>query len=132
VRGPAVRAVFVVLGTLFLAIGIVGIFVPLLPTTPFLLLASACYLRGSERMHRWLLSHGRLGAYIRAYEEGRGIPLRAKLVALAMMWASIGYGVYRFAYPWLQVALLLVAAGVTIYLLRLPNLGPRPTPGRQR
>ena len=121
-RGPAVRAVFVALGTLFLAIGIVGIFVPLLPTTPFLLLASACYLRGSERMHRWLLSHGRLGAYIRAYEEGRGIPLRAKVVALAMMWASIGYAVYRFGSPWLQAALLLVAAGVTVYLLRLPTL----------
>ena len=121
-RSAALRALFVALGTLFLAIGIVGIFVPLLPTTPFLLLASACYLRGSERMHRWLLSHGRLGAYIRAYEEGRGIPLRAKVLALTMMWASIGYAVYRFAYPWLQAALLLVAAGVTVYLLRLPTL----------
>ena len=123
-RGAATRAVFVTLGTLFLAIGIAGIFVPLLPTTPFLLLASACYLRGSGRLHRWLLSHGRLGAYIRAYEEGRGIPLRGKVVGLAMMWASIGYAVYRFPVPLLQVTLLLVAAGVTACLLRLPTLRP--------
>ena len=125
------KPLWVAAGTLFLGLGIVGVFVPLLPTTPFLLLASACYLRGSKRLHAWLLSHGRLGAFIRAYEEGRGIPLRAKVVALAMMWASIGYAVYRFAIPWLQAALLAVAAGVTVYLLRLPTLGPRPSPGRR-
>ena len=116
------KPLWVAAGTFFLALGIVGIFVPLLPTTPFLLLASACYLRGSERMHRWLLSHGRLGAYIRAYEEGRGIPVRAKILAVTMMWASIGYAVYRFPIPWLQLVLLLVATGVTFYLLRLPTL----------
>jgi uncharacterized protein len=121
-RGPALKPLWVAAGTIFLGIGIVGIFLPLLPTTPFLLLASACYLRGSKRMHDWLLSHGRLGAYIRAYEEGRGIPRRAKLLALTMMWASIAYAVYRFPVPWLQVALLLVATGVTFYLLRLPTL----------
>jgi uncharacterized membrane protein YbaN (DUF454 family) len=126
------KPLWVAAGTTFLALGIVGIFVPLLPTTPFLLLASACYLRGSKRMHEWLLSHGRLGAYIRAYEEGRGIPLRAKIVALTMMWASVGYAVYRFPIPWLQAALLAVAAGVTVYLLRLPTLGPRPSPGRRQ
>jgi uncharacterized protein len=122
IPAAAKRALFATLGTLFLALGVIGIFLPLLPTTPFLLLASACYLRGSERMHGWLLSHGRLGAYIQAYEQGRGIPRRAKALALAMMWPSIGYAVYRYPYPWLQAALLLVAAGVTIYLLRLPTL----------
>ena len=121
-RAAMSRAVFVGLGTFFLAVGIVGIFVPLLPTTPFLLLASACYFRGSERLHRWLLGHGRLGAYIRAYEEGRGIPLRGKVLALTMMWSSIGYGLYRFQWPLVQAALLAIAVGVTVYLLRLPTL----------
>ena len=118
------KPLWVAAGTFFLALGIIGIFVPLLPTTPFLLLASACYLRGSKRMHEWLLSHGRLGAYIRAYEEGRGIPVRAKILALTTMWASIAYAVYRFAIPTLQAALLVVAAGVTVYLLRLPTYRP--------
>lgn len=116
------RAVWVACGSLALALGVAGIFIPLLPTTPFLLLASACYVRGSRRMHAWLLSHGRLGAYIRDFEEGRGIPLRAKGVALAMLWASIAHALTRIEPVWGQAGLLLLATGVTLYLLRLPTL----------
>jgi uncharacterized membrane protein YbaN (DUF454 family) len=118
----AARAAYVVAGSVSLALGIIGIFVPVLPTTPFLLLASACYLRGSERMHRWLLSHGRLGKYIADFEAGRGIPARAKVVAIAMMWISIGFAVELVGHPIAAGAMLLVAAAVTIYLLRLPTL----------
>lgn len=116
------RAAYVVAGSISLALGIIGIFVPVLPTTPFLLLASACYLRGSERMHRWLLSHGRLGKYIRDFEAGRGIPARAKFVAIAMLWISIAFAVELVGHPLGAVAMLLVAGAVTIYLLRLPTL----------
>jgi uncharacterized protein len=73
-------------------------------------------------MHEWLLSHGTLGAYIRAYEEGRGIPLRAKILALAMMWPSIAYAAYLVDSTWVAAAFFLVASGVTIHLLRLPTL----------
>ena len=121
-REKVLRPVLVAIGTVALVLGVIGIFVPLLPTTPFLLLASACYLRGSKRMHEWLLSHGTLGAYIRAYEEGRGIPLRAKVLALAMMWPSIAYAAYRVGSIWVALAFFLVAGGVTIHLLRLPTL----------
>lgn len=121
-RDKVLRPVLVAIGTVALVLGVIGIFVPLLPTTPFLLLASACYLRGSKRMHEWLLSHGTLGAYIRAYEEGRGIPLRAKVLALAMMWPSIAYAAYRVGSIWVALAFFLVAGGVTIHLLRLPTL----------
>jgi uncharacterized membrane protein YbaN (DUF454 family) len=117
-----VRALFVIAGTVALVLGVVGIFVPLLPTTPFLLVASACYLRGSERMHQWLLSHGRLGAYIRAFEEGRGIPRRAKIVAIGALWISITYAVTTVASAIAAAAMLIVAVGVTVYLLRLPTL----------
>jgi uncharacterized protein len=118
----AAKAAYVVAGTIALLLGIVGIFVPLLPTTPFLLLASACYLRGSERMHQWLISHGRLGACIRAFEEGRGIPARAKLVAIAMLWISIAFAAELIGHPAAAVALLALAGAVTLYLLRLPTL----------
>ena len=116
------RAFFVGCGSISLGLGIAGIFLPLLPTTPFLLLASACFLRGSERLHRWLLSHGRLGKYIRDFEAGRGIPARAKVVAIAMMWISIAFAVELVGHPVAAGAMLLVATAVTIYLLRLPTL----------
>jgi uncharacterized membrane protein YbaN (DUF454 family) len=113
-------------GCLAVLLGIAGIFLPLLPTTPFLLLASACFARGSDRLHNWLLSHGTLGLYLRNFEAGRGIPARAKVLALVMMWSSIGYAAWRYPLWWIRVLLLLVAVGVTIYLLRLPTC-PRPT-----
>lgn len=116
------KALWVAAGSLFLALGIVGIFVPLLPTTPFLLLASACYLRGSRRLHQWLLSHGRLGAYIRAYEEGRGIPMRAKVAAISLLWLSMVHAIVMLGTPLASVALFAFACAVTVYLLRLPTL----------
>jgi len=116
------RAAFVAAGSIALALGVIGIFVPLLPTTPFLLLASACYLRGSARLHRWLLSHGRLGAYIRAFEEGRGIPRRAKIVAIGLLWISVAHACTLVGEAWAWIGLTLLACGVTIYLVRLPTL----------
>lgn len=118
---PLVRWLWVGVGVLALVAGVIGIFVPLLPTTPFLLLASACFLRGSERLHRWLLSQGTLGEYIRRYEAGEGIPRRAKIVAIGMLWISIGFGVYRVDPPWAKLVMLAIATAVTVYLLRLPT-----------
>ena len=110
-----------IVGVLAILLGIIGIFLPLLPTTPFLLLAAACFSRGSATMHNWLLSHPVFGAYLRNYQEGRGIPARAKVLALVMMWSSLGYAVWRYESLWLRLLLLTVGAGVSIYLLRLPT-----------
>ena len=118
---PLFRGALVVLGTLSLVLGIVGIFLPLLPTTPFLLLASACYVRGSLRLHRWLLNQGRLGGYIRRYEEGQGIPRRAKMLAMLMMWPSLGFSAWWVGKPVVAAILLVVGAGVTVWILRLPT-----------
>ena len=118
---PLVRWLGVGVGVMALVAGVIGIFVPLLPTTPFLLLASACFLRGSERLHRWLLSQGTLGEYIRRYEAGEGIPRRAKIVGIGMLWISIGFGVFRVEPVWARLVMLAIATAVTIYLLRLPT-----------
>src|SRR3546814_17415146 len=69
-----IKTLFNIAGTLALVLAVMGLFLPLLPTTPFLLLASACYVRGSERMHRWLLGHRILGPYLIGIQTGRGIP----------------------------------------------------------
>ena len=119
-----VRALLLILGTVSLVLGSVGIVLPILPTTPFLLLAAACYLRSSDRMHKWLLSNRWFGEYIRNYQEGRGIPMKTKIVAVTVLWATILYSTF-FALDEIliaQVALLLIALGVSVHLIRLPTL----------
>jgi len=86
--GVVLRGFFLVLGTLALALGILGIFLPLLPTTPLLLVAAACYGRASRRVYDWLLSRSWAGPVIRQWREGRTIPRRAKVIALALVVAS--------------------------------------------
>jgi len=121
-KTPLRRALYVIAGHVFVVIGILGIILPLLPGTPFLLIASACYLRGSIRLHTWLHNHRFLGPYLRAFQEGRGLPRRVKIIALATMWIGITISVSLFFHPWLAVALYACAIGVTIYLLRMPTL----------
>jgi uncharacterized membrane protein YbaN (DUF454 family) len=78
------------IGCLAVVLGVLGIFLPLLPTTPFLLLASACFARGSTRMHHWLQTNRVFGKYLRDYENGKGIPLRGKVWVLIFMWSLAG------------------------------------------
>jgi uncharacterized membrane protein YbaN (DUF454 family) len=121
-RSRFIRATLLTVGTVSVILGVAGIFLPLLPTTPFLLLASACYLRSSERMHRWLLSHEHLGPYIRDFEDGRGLPLRAKLVVLALMWSSISLSAYLVDHGAATALLFAIAAAVTIWIVRMPTV----------
>lgn len=110
-------------GTFFVGLGIVGIFLPILPTTPFLLLAAACYARSSERFYNWLLNHRWFGKYIRTYREGRGIPLKAKALSISLIWLTIFSSVIFVVHPLIvRVILIVIAAGVTFYLLSLPTL----------
>lgn len=115
------RAMLVAAGILCTGLGVLGIVLPGLPTTPFLLLAAFCFSRSSERFHQWLLGHRWLGGYIRNFEEGRGMTRRDKAITLVTMWTTIGITV-AFFIPviWGQLALLAVAAGVSLYLVRLP------------
>lgn len=110
-------------GVLALLLALLGIFLPLLPTTPFLLLASACFARGSDRLHGWLLNHRVLGVYLRNFEAGNGIPLRAKIVASVMMWSSLAVAMLRFEHLGLRIALVVIGGSVSLYLWRyLPTL----------
>ena len=93
---------------------------PLLPTTPFLLLAAACYLRSSQRFYNWLLGNRLLGSYIKNYLEGKGMPLRAKIFSISLLWITIGYSVIFVveALP-IRVVLALIAIGVTTHILHI-------------
>ena len=112
------KRLLIVAGTVSTAIGIIGIIVPILPTTPFLLLAAACYLRSSERFYRWLLSNRWLGTYIRDYIEGRGMPVKTKVFTLVLLWLAIGLSVATGTQNTvLRIVLALVAIGVTLHIV---------------
>jgi uncharacterized membrane protein YbaN (DUF454 family) len=117
------RTLLVIAGTFFVGLGIVGIFVPVLPTTPFLLLAAACYARGSQRFYGWLLNNKWFGSYIRNYLERKGIPLRVKVITITLLWITIGSSV-AFVVETLALKLILViiAIGVSIHILSIRTL----------
>lgn len=122
-RRTCIRIFLIVAGTIFVVLGVVGIFVPLLPTTPFLLLAAACYARSSPRCHKWLLNNRWFGQYIRNYLEKKGCTLKVKRLALTFLWTAIGFSIL-FAVQSLGIRLLLVliAIGVSVHILRLQTL----------
>ena len=110
------RHLLIALGTICLATGIIGIFTPILPTTPFLLLAAACYLRSSPRFYRWLMNNRVFGSYIRNYTEGRGIVIKVKLFTIALLWATIGISIWAADNMVVTAILLTVAIGVTLHI----------------
>jgi uncharacterized protein len=117
-----VKALLIIAGTISLALGILGIFLPLLPTTPFLLLTSACYIRSSDRLHDWLMSNKHLGGYIRNFKERRGLTLKAKIITLSMLWASLGYSIYRVNRFYVGIGLVIMGCCTSTYLIRMKTL----------
>ena len=104
-------------GGLCLALGALGVPLPVLPTTPFLLLAAACFLRGSPRMHAWMMTNRFFGTYLAEYRAGRGVPPRARLAAIALLWAGIGTSVvFLIESAWLRATLLAGAALGTVHM----------------
>ena len=116
INNQGLRVALTGIGLTCTLFGVIGIFLPLLP-----LLAAACFARSSEYFHNWLLEHPHLGPMIQGFLDGQGIPLRAKLSAIALIWISIPVSVFFFI-PWFWVKIFLIAIGlcITIYLLRLP------------
>lgn len=121
-RNPAIRYALLTLGWLSVVLGVVGIFLPVLPTTPFLLLAAACFARSSERFYNWLVNHPKLGPWIRDYLDGNGIPLKGKVYAIGLMWVSISFSCYLVPMFWARTFMLTSAVCVTIYILRQKTL----------
>ena len=124
-RHRSVRYMLLAIGWLSVALGVIGIFLPVLPTTPFLLLAAACFVRSSRRFYLWLVTHPRLGPWIRDYLEGQGIPLKGKVYALVLMWVSISFSCYLVPMPWARAFMLSSAVLVSLYILKQKNL-PNP------
>lgn len=119
------KILLVVLGTLSLGIGVVGIVVPGLPTTTFLLIAAACYVRSNDRLYRWLVNHPVLGRYIATYLEHRAMPMRSKVIALVAMWGMISVSAVFFIESTPIRAILAACAVIgTVVILRVRTLRP--------
>ena len=114
------RYLLIIAGTIFLGCGIIGIFLPILPTTPFLLLAAACYARSSKRFYDWLMNNKWFGTYIKNYREGRGVPLKFKIFTISLLWITILVSVFFVINNyWVKIILILIAIGVTIHILTI-------------
>lgn len=116
-----------------LALGIIGMVLPLLPTTPFLLLAVYCYARSSERVHRWLLSNRVFGRHLQDYASGRGVSRSLKAGVLVLLWVVIVLSAVFFV-PWIWARVLLgvIGVGVSVHILLLKTKTDTEPPTDQR
>ena len=117
------KIIYIISGSVSLALGVLGIFIPLLPTTPFLLLSAFCYFRGSPRLYDRLIRDKYLGPYIRNFRENKAIPLRGKILCMIFLWGTILYCIFFVAvFLWLRILLLAVALGVSWHVLSYKTL----------
>ena len=115
------RIVLLGCGWLCVVLGVIGIFLPVMPTTPFLLLAAACFMRSSPPIYDWLTQHPRLGPYLVHYLEGKGLPMKAKVYTLLLMWCSISFSLLIIPLFWPRIGLLMIALLVSGYIVHLPT-----------
>jgi len=108
----------IILGSISLGLGVLGIFLPLLPTTPFLLLSAALFLRSSRRLYHWLMNHKYLGKHLQNYIQHKTIPRKTKIYAISLLWTTILLTAF-FAVPhsWVKILLIIIASAVTFHIL---------------
>lgn len=110
------------IGFIAVVLAVLGVFLPLLPTTPFLLLASACFVKSSPRLHRWLLNNRLFGEYLRNIQEKKGIPLKGKVITLLLLWTSLAFSIYTVRQLLLNGMLVAIGIGVSAWILRMKTL----------
>jgi uncharacterized membrane protein YbaN (DUF454 family) len=110
-------------GVVLVAVGAAGIFVPLLPTTIFLILAAGCFARSSPGAYRWLTTNRVFGPLLRDYQEGGGATLRTKVGSIILLWVGLGLAVWLIGNPWVAAGLLVIGIAVTVHLVRLRTVG---------
>ncbi len=116
------KVFLLICGTIALILGVIGVVIPGLPTTPFLLLASFCYLRSSKKMYDWLMGHRVFGMYLYNYIHYKAIDKRTKIGAVIFLWCSMGISIYFLNSIHLRIFLVVVGIGVTLHLLMLKTM----------
>jgi len=111
-------------GSISLFLGVLGIFIPVLPTTPFLLLASFCYIRSSKELYEWLIHHKIFGAYIYNYLTYKAVKRSVKIVSLIFLWLSMAISISILDNLYVKLLLIAIGIGVSAHILSLKSLGP--------
>ena len=123
VKSSFVRWILIISGLLSMVVAIIGIFLPLVPTTPLLLLAAACFAKSSTRFYNWLINNRYLGSFIRNYRERKGVHFKIKAGALTLMWAVMLYSaLFVVKILIVKIILIIIAIVVTIHLIRIKTL----------
>ncbi|WP_116474520.1 YbaN family protein [Zobellella maritima] len=120
------RILFALLGSLSLGLGVLGAFLPVLPTTPFVLLSAFLFGKSSPRVHSWLLHHPWFGGMIQDWQQCRGLRPRVRRRALLLMSASFAFSIYMVPLWWVKIGLVLTYIALLVWFLRLPLLPDRP------
>ena len=117
-RSNAKRYFLIIAGWLSVALGVIGIVLPLLPTTPFILLAGGCFAKSSPRFHRWLLEHAFFGPLIKSYQGNQGIPRKVKIRAIVFIWITLSISILLLSITWLRVAIFILGLILSVSLWR--------------
>lgn len=122
---PFAKYFYLISGFLLVAIGVIGIFLPLLPTTIFLILASICFLKSSPKANDWLRNHKVLGGYIDNYQNKTGLTRNSKIANIITLWTSISLSAFFLTNElYIRIILLAIAIGVTVHLLMIKTKQP--------
>lgn len=117
------KYLLIIFGSISLTMGIIGIFLPILPTTPFLLLAASLYIRSSQKLYTWLINQKYLGPYIRNFHEYHAIPIRAKIVSVSMVWITLIYcSIMISEQVWIRISFIFLAIAITWHILSYRTL----------
>lgn len=117
------KIIYIFIGSVSLVLGIIGAFFPVLPTTPFLLLAAFCYMRSSRRMYQWLIHNRIFGAYVYSYVTYRAIPKKTKIRAITILWATLILSIIYVPLLYVKALLLVIGTAATLYIISLNTLG---------
>jgi len=113
------RIIYSIVGYVSLTLGIIGLIFPILPTTPFLLVAAACFARNSEKAYNWLIHNRIFGKFIRDYRAGKGIPIKVKIYTLFFLWITIFISIFFISIFWIQILLFVIASLVSIHIIMI-------------
>lgn len=117
------KFLLIIAGSLSLIMGLIGIVVPLLPTTPFLLLSAACFFKSSNKLYNKLISTKYLGSYIKNYREKKGVPKKVKIMAISILWATILFSaIFIVNLIWVKILLFVIASAVTFHISKLKTV----------